>query len=381
MLPIHKLIIELSKIEISDVSRENIIEYLESDIDWKEFFYQVVSHRIVGTVVLNLKIMNAEKKIPREVWRCLNDINVLSQYRQTIMRNEIEKIVFELQNKHVKYCIVKGEALQAIAYKEAVRMFRDIDILISKESYSVVEEIMKKLGYHSMASSKGGGLSKREYINAVLNSHEFPSFVKENKNAIFDKIYIDAQYEMMMSKKMNYNLNISEILKRSVVIEENSYKFNVLSPEDMIIHLCAHAFGDSTMVSEILKEKAFKLFKFLDIWLCCGKFENQIEQHDFVRKVKSSNTERPVYFCLKYVDDIYGLNAKFKEILLLLERIDGISKCLNMCGYEKKEGGVLEWKDDLENKLFKIKYNVDFFEKLEEINQEYGIYDASVKRS
>ena len=149
----------------------------------------------------------------------------------------------------------------------------------------------------------------------------------------------------------------------------------------MIIHLCAHAFGDSTMVSEILKEKAFKLFKFLDIWLCCGKFENQIEQHDFVRKVKSSNTERPVYFCLKYVDDIYGLNAKFKEILLLLERIDGISKCLNMCGYEKKEGGVLEWKDDLENKLFKIKYNVDFFEKLEEINQEYGIYDASVKRS
>ena len=52
-----------------------------------------------------------------------------------------------------------------------------------------------------------------------------------------------------------------------------------------------------------------------------------------------------------------------------------------MFEYEKKEGGVLEWKDDLENKLFKIKYNVDFFEKLEEINQEYGIYDASVKRS
>lgn len=140
------------------------------------------------------------------------------------------------------------------------------------------------------------------------------------------------------------------MLQRTVTIGDKQEKINVLAPSDQLIHLCTHTFGDCTVVSEMLNRKAFRLFQFGDIWGLLDYYGELCIGDGLINKVVKMNVVKPIYFCLSYIDLIYGTSGQVKKIIQELPKYIIDNDILKCYGYEKKK--QFYWNTSLENKLF-----------------------------
>ncbi len=105
----------------------------------------------------------------------------LSVAKNLMMMHDLKLICSDLNKKKIKYCILKGSALNvAEVYAPATRFFRDLDILVAKEDLKSAFKILNNLGY--------------KYVNKFaknrcdfLGTHHLP--VMSNENGTFVELH------------------------------------------------------------------------------------------------------------------------------------------------------------------------------------------------
>ena len=111
----------------------------------------------------------------------LASLKKISVAKNLMMMHDLRLICSALNKKKIKYCILKGSALNvAGVYAPATRFFRDLDILVAKEHLKSAFKILNGLGY--------------KYINIYaknkcdfLGTHHLP--VMKNKNGTFVELH------------------------------------------------------------------------------------------------------------------------------------------------------------------------------------------------
>jgi len=345
----HQLVILFSKPIWHDADKEKH-EFLEcQQLNWGNVFSQLILHKLSSLAYHHIIQYGLTKNsIPRSIMSNLENAYKIVEMQQLLISKEVIVLCERMNEAKIRYCALKGFVLQNILYPPNTRPSSDVDFFINRDDYPKASEIAVALGFESENISPNN-MTKQERLYLLLNTYEFPEFVKKIDSVFLKKILLDFQHSYSFFRQLGYTTKVENELD-STISMENEVKCQTNS--DLFIHLCTHTFGDSIVISEIVDHKAFKIRSFADIYGFLDKFEVEINEVQLIQKVINTNTIMPVYFCLHYCKEIYGATEKLETLLELLRpSIDDIN-FVNMCGMENGMEKAMVWDCSLEEKLF-----------------------------
>lgn len=374
----YKLIILLSKPYLSYKEKEDLVNVSNSYLNWDLVYGKLKRHHIVSIAFCHLKTNKLEAVIPDEIFKKLYENFENNKLKQEVYLQEISPIFKELKNKKIKFCVLKGMVLQNLLYPKYSRTFRDIDIMICKNDYSQVRNILNQYGF-SNDQDLNIVENKRERLFLLLNTYEFPEFKK--KQIMGDQninLHIDVQHSHMLATKMGYVIDVKNELKYCEEMIIENIKIYRQRLDYLLLNLCTHAFGDCTIVSEIILGKAFRLKCFGDIVGLVEKFSDFYLSNEFYDFIIKTNTIKPIYFCLYYCSKIYQVSNSFKQILKKLSNKLTDYSFINQYGFENGHDVVLNWECNLENKLFSEESIMEVKNKAKKDIEKYANYDTRI---
>jgi len=265
----------LAKLNIDQTTTEKIKENLSPDLNWAYFFEQARSEGILPLVYNTLsKIDDAKSIVPQDIWKRLESCYYTIASRNSLLCQKLNTILSSFNQAKLEVILLKGISLiHTIYHNIAVRPMYDIDILIHKKDFPLVQKTLKSLGYN--------------------NSTAYPEdFHKDN-------MMIDVHWDLMnitrvKSRKKSYHIDLDEVWKNSTPIEINGQKARILSPEYCLMDLCLHLSFHHGLNG---------LMWFIDIARFIEYYKNEIDWTRFVEDCFNYKIYRPIYYTLCYVEE------------------------------------------------------------------------------
>lgn len=371
----HELIICLSKPVWKNDEVRICEALLRTRLNWETVLSQLILHGLTSLAFYRLEAYEFKKYIPKDIYIYLEACLSSNKKQQSVYLRGFLELCQALNNNDIEYCTIKGFVVQKLLYPDGTRAFGDIDILINRESYEEVRTILRKLGYICELDIKGAA-SRAEQLFLLLNTYEFPEFFKEMG---LERLSVDFQHSYSFYRQFKYVVDMRSVTANYRTLNINGIGIKYLAMDDFLIHLCTHTYGDSTVVSEIVNKKGFRLRLFADILGYIEKFRSEIDETTFIDKIINTNTILPVYFCLHYVAEIYGINGKIASLLSQLTNHFADESILLRCGLENGLDNSYIWDSILEDKLFDINC-ADVVQKVyEPLLKRYSKYDERMR--
>ncbi len=274
MLAEERLIRYCAQTDINSDIRENIREAIKPGLNWDYFFKRAASEKILSLVYVSLRgIDDIKHKVPEDIQRRLKASYYIIAGRNILLYERLNKLLNLFNRSGIEVIVLKGMDLAKRVYSDiALRPIYDIDILIRKEDFSLVETKLREIGYN--------------------NSAAYPEDFRKNN------MMVDVHWELLnvtrvKSRKKTYQMDINEAWNSSLPIEIDGEKTRVLSPECCLMQLCLHL---------SLHHGLEGMIWFVDIIRFVEHYKDKINWNRFTDKCIEFKICRPVYhvfFCIK----------------------------------------------------------------------------------
>ncbi len=166
----------------------------------------------------------ADVPCPDAVRSALRDVYVCSDLRNRSIGVELAAVLRALQGAGVPVIVLKGAHLAERVYPDpALRPMIDLDLLIPGAQMSVAARRLAELGY-SRACPEG-----MDY----RNHHHLRPFVRA------DAVPVEL-HRTLAAEGGSFRVDVAGLWRRSRFAEIAGVRTRVLSPEDLLLHLCLH---------------------------------------------------------------------------------------------------------------------------------------------
>ena len=242
------ILVETKHVNLIQPSIQNIhswvdsIEEITTTIEYHGLsgvMYSLAQQHQIAVSLKPSMIIKASSAKHVQRWQAI--INTLEQ-----LRNDIAP--------KTRFCLLKGSALSTEIYDQPYhRAMSDIDIMCAQEDAIHLQQQCIKAGFHQ---ALGTSLDSKH--------HHLPALIKDNgQHQVSLEIHTHA-----LSFDLNQQLSWSdiELHLRSITIEQQDYL--TLQHEQMLLHLCAHAFA---------RDQVIKLSNIVDIFRYAIIFEDQLD--------------------------------------------------------------------------------------------------------
>lgn len=354
-----EFIIEIFKYK---VDQKKIISLLNTNnINWFNVLGYISYHRVSGLLYEKMNNINI-RLLDFPVFYSTYLINQAQQIRNNYQLEEIKNISKAFNNYNIEYIFLKGSILNHTIFKSGTRSSNDIDILINKESIENATKILNDLGYiqgkYDYKSNKIIPFSTEELKSSINSRGEISPFVKITNKLTIKTIDIDINFSLDWTPDYNQTL-VNEVLKNrtKIKVDENYYIFSA-SIEINIIQLCTHLYKDMALLDIVKKRKVFDIYKLIDIYYYINTNYNKINFNKLIEKIKLFNSEKYVYFSLKYLSEIFDdFNSKQITILIAeLKKYIKENEILNTIFNQYDKHEQLITNSDIKDRIFE--YNV-----------------------
>ncbi len=213
----------------TEVSSEKIEGSLDPNLDWEYIVTSAINHRIAPLLYYNLNRLD-NGLVPSEVIIKLQETYVDTLGRNFLASNQLSVVLRSLSDAQVRAIVLKGMALAETVYPNtALRPFTDIDLLIHEEDLHRVGEKLSQLGY-------------------VAFPDHHPGFARQFGVALFylkrNVLGIDVHWHIARLPYSRY-IPIDQLWESAISVNIKGTDTLVLSPEDLLIHLCLHVSKES----------------------------------------------------------------------------------------------------------------------------------------
>ncbi len=231
--------------------------------DWNQDFLE--RHNLLGHIYLR-----TQDKIYYPYWK--SQLN-----RNSVAKEELQRIGRDLQKENVKVFLLKGFSLMGEIYKDwGERFVSDIDLLVSHEELWKLTDILRMYGYQ-----------KRKQAKWLGNRHKH----------LFVKMTEDIQVTIEIHTQLFWHTSLAIQNEIEPAAVEGFFQ---LSKENQLIHLCGHlAFQHSYS----------KLFWLMDIFKYVDRFREKIDWNLFWEQAEKANLYKSCYFTL-FLCQKLGLNIQ-----------------------------------------------------------------------
>lgn len=201
---------------------------LERKLNWHYILRNAHQNRITPFLYDNLLKFDREKRVPNWVTQELAQTYHYVGFQNLRFYEELKNILLYFKNLGIDVVVLKGAALAEIMWGNvALRQMEDIDLLVGEHDLERVDQMFSELGYISYEGYK----SKDWYTR---NHHHLAPYYKPDKGVV-----IEIHRNIVSPNKL-FNIDIGKMWERAQDIRIEGVETKILSPEDLIIHLCLH---------------------------------------------------------------------------------------------------------------------------------------------
>ena len=291
---------------------------------WNDFLELLSFHRLLARAYSHIIQNDFTFVLPRHIYQVLQNQYYLSNYRTLMFKNKMLPVLDIMNKNNIPYCVIKGCTLMKDIFPYTIRESRDIDILIHKKDYHIVDELLRSFGYiQGEYNFKEQKIQKSRYdeIAYLIDTHQTLPYCLITGDQLFPVIKIDIQFEFNLQKRMNYFVDYDKVIEKRKRITDPETNIYVLDPFDNFLMLCTHLYGEAVIFSEICKGKDLQLSKIADIFQWLQKYAKDYCWDTQSKTIMEYNVQIPVAYSLYLVHIVYQLEIA-KTILDKMGVID-----------------------------------------------------------
>jgi len=354
-------------------ARENCRSVLVNNwINWERFLYYAVHHRVAPIVYRSLEELGLLKRLELQVLNTLKTIYLINQSRNNRLVSEVLAVLAELRDSGNTPLLVKGPALEIMAYKDiGLRTYEDIDLLVRREDAKITDEVLRSKGFvqgeYDPNTKSVKEASRKEVLSRSLNTHETSEYIKLLDDMLVRTVVVDVNFEVFWKGTKTYQkqnrIDTAVLFENSVDIPAGrSGTIRTLTPEFQVIQLSAHLFSEALLFffhKNWYRDKHdLQLIKFLDVYMVCKTLD--VDWEKLYGLCVDYDVLRPVFYTLHYVNELFPGSVPRSFI----ERGDGeMDEWLD--AYMDKDGNVYQWDTKFDDRMFSMD------KKIEEISSKF----------
>ena len=227
---------------------EKILEYLDKNknkVDQKKLFNNLRKNKLIKFIG-SQEVINKLFPEFRETLVNIRKEEMISFLNYISNAKQISNL---LDREKIEFIILKGVALSQLIHNDFFsRSYKDIDIFIDSK------DLLKTINLLLDNDYKIQGFDKEIFNNErIFNYIKWVDYSFKFHKKILDRNFeIDLHWDLSYNRKHLPNFYESWSKRSSIILEGT--KFNVLSPLNNFIHLCAHSAKDGWMLQRDLIE-------------------------------------------------------------------------------------------------------------------------------
>lgn len=229
--PEWKLLLSCARTNIDEEELKHIGHQLvHANLDWDRVAERACQHGIAPLVYYNLQRLGVTSVIPKDAVDELERSYYGNAARNTLLYQELNKVLKALKEIGSEIIVLKGAALAETVYSNrALRPMSDIDLLVRKEDLPRVENHLVAMGYL---------LHQHPRPKEWLKEHDYHlAFIKNETTPI--EIHCEIHWHIERPSRP-FKIDIEGMWERALAAKIAGVEALVLSPEDLLLHLCLH---------------------------------------------------------------------------------------------------------------------------------------------
>ena len=276
-----KLILALSRVNLSESAQSEAISSIRKDLDWKYIREATIRHAVAPLFRNGLRQLGLQPPdLPHSEERLFEDIWKRNQSRNERLYGIVGEIIREFNRHNVKTLALKDLQLAKTVYPDAaLRPIGDLDLLIRREEYADAARCLGRLGFFPSPHDE------LPYTLRYAFAHHF--------RRTADNIWVDVQWDVMqidwgVPRSANFNFEIERMWGGIRHIAVEGYELPVARPEDLLFHLCMHLEG----------HRYCELVLLCDIAEFLRYYEGTIDWEYLIAIAQQYEVQSSVYFVL-----------------------------------------------------------------------------------
>jgi hypothetical protein len=244
LLPVETLLLLCARTTVNKDAHHKIEGLLETGVNWDKFVEQAEVHSISPLIYRTLSTLDTNM-VPEKVIKALEKSYLETVGSNMLLFHELGKILRAFKNAEIDVICLKGSSLAEGIYRNiGLRILRDIDLLIKEEDLATATRELVSLQYMLLD------------IYPTKWHERWWTVLCEDRQARYANVEKGCMLEI--------HWNIQPISDSSPVdiaaFWDNAQQVTIagvetlmFSPEDLIHHLCLHAYKHATKRSLQLK--------------------------------------------------------------------------------------------------------------------------------
>jgi|SRR5215472_16149341 len=223
----HQLLRRLLRLSADPSDADNITVLLNEPVDWNYFIYAAHEHRLIGLIYQRLA--RFREAIPDHSWTQLREGARSVADFNLGLTGKLLKLLALLEAHNIPAVPYKGPVLAQLAYGDLkLRQFTDLDLLVNKEDFYRVKELLLANGCRP-----GWRLTRKQELAVLRHYYNYPFVSNENR------VLIEVHWEFTESF-FSFAFDLAQMRKRLAVVEVLGRPVRTLALEDTLLVLCAH---------------------------------------------------------------------------------------------------------------------------------------------
>lgn len=313
MLKFYNLTKALFEDEVDDDMREKVLEEISGCDIVRELLPYLFHHRLICLFYSLIVSNDFIPVLTKESWRIITKNIIYEQIKSEEYFQEIKVLCKNLNEKEIKYALVKGIHLESFLYEKQDglirRSFNDIDILVEKKDIRFINNILERLGYikgeYSPELNEIIEYSRGEAIKFLMTSHQCAPYIKPSgigSRCKGDSLNIDINFSIFDGGNKEDPISTGELLEH-VVERKTKYgnTYYSLNLEHDLLQLVYHLYKDTKYEIKRINNEQLLLYSLIDIYRFINCNGDYIDWNYFCSLVKNANVVAEFSRLFRYI--------------------------------------------------------------------------------
>lgn len=262
------------------------LEYLTRD-EWEATLSNAIWSGLAPLCYLKMKTFGKLDLLPADIHQEFKRHYFASGVKVMQHRQALKAIQAGFNFAKVPFILLKGGHLAEVVYQDpAARLMTDLDLMVARRDLDRASEVIVSQGYQP------GKKYWSEFETTF--SHQLPTFSGQG-------LYPIELHWTILLPDLPFKIDIDGLWERKQTIKIDDFDSQVLSPEDLLLHLGLHAAAQHKLTGG--------LRLIYDIALVLNVFGKRINWQELSKRCSEWNAKIPMLLVFQLCDSIFGIGA------------------------------------------------------------------------
>lgn len=316
--------------EIREDEKEKIIYEIQSCKLLNDLIPYLIHHKLLCHFYALIVNYNLITYMDKESWRLITKNVIYEQLKSSNYGYELEKICQGLDERNIRYAILKGFHLKTFLYEKSDnlirRIFNDIDILVEKKEIKCVNELLESMGYfkgeYDPETNSLRRYSRKEEVQFLMTSHQSAQYIKPSvfgSTCINDVFIVDVNFSIFEGGNVPDPISTKYLLECSVEQRGSApFFYYSLNLEHDFFQLFYHLYKDSKYEIKKTNNEQFLLCNLIDIYRYIKLNGGKINWNYVSEMLEKANVKKEFKDLIKLLNE-WTASSLVNEIYLKFE--------------------------------------------------------------